>query len=311
MHHYQLFGRVLGSEIEIPELAASEIREDPDWILRCNPVPSRLVHGELLGTDTVTGDVLVRAYRQHAGLRLAFDDTGTFDISGDGREITWWRPHAPTLGDARADLTGRVLAAALHLQGILSLHASAVVLPAGAIGMIAPKRHGKSTLALALVASGARLLTDDTLPVSAGSPPIAHPGLHATRLWPDSAAKVGLGEQIPSTEGEKQLFRALPAERTTQESAPLLALYLLAPVRKLPDGSAVRRARMAPVRSALSMVGHSKLAPLLTGSEGPVLFSRATGLSMQVPVFRLEVVRDLERLDEVVTMMRGWHAAPD
>ncbi len=65
----------------------------------------------------------------------------------------------------RADLLGRVMALAAHADGRLTLHASAVSVAGRAVAFVGPKHAGKSTLALALVRKGARLLTDDTLVV--------------------------------------------------------------------------------------------------------------------------------------------------
>src|SRR5262245_46305873 len=206
MNNYRLFGGVLRSDLDFPELPSAHDRERPTWTLRSIQGNAPEPNGEQLGTDQVNADVRVVLYRQPAGYRMIFDDTGCFDISADGSTITWYRSNDVDTGNARADLTGRVLAAALHARGTTCLHGSAIVLNRQAIGFIAPKRHGKSTLALALVSAGARLLTDDTLPVAAGPPARAYPGLHAARLWPDSAARVSIGHTASADPDEKQLF---------------------------------------------------------------------------------------------------------
>lgn len=325
MHYYRLFGGTLGSDIEIPELECVD-RAHPTWTLLSNVDEVPAVDGEPIGSDTVNGDVQVHMYRRTSGLRMVFDDTGCFDISADGATITWTHRADVSITNARADLTSRVIAAALYASGTVCLHGSAVVPEAEAIGFMAPKYHGKSTLALALVRSGARLLTDDTLPVLPGSPAIASPGLHATRLWPDSAERVGIGTpqavepmQATTEVGDaptnasstlpvpKQLYSALPDAHVTHDAHPLAALYLLSPTREPRDGELVWRTRLSPIESALVMIGHTKLAPLLTKSEAPALFQKAAQLAASVPVYRLNVVRDYDRLDEVVSTIRGWH----
>lgn len=306
MQHYHVFGGVLRSDFEIPELR-SVASVPPTWTLTSEIGETPAVDGELLGSDSVVGDVRVSMYRRAAGLRLAFDDTGTFDLSPDGSAISWTRPPDMKAADARADLTGRVLAAALHAAGTVCLHGSAVVTGGEAIGFVAPKFHGKSTLALALAGAGARLLTDDTLPVVAGTPATACPGLHAARLWPDSAERVGLGRPRDGLDGQKQLFDALPDDHVTHDAVPLGALYLLSPTREPRNGEAVWRTPLSAMESALVLIAHAKLAPLLRRSEAPVLFRQAAELAAAVPVFRLGVVRDLDRLDEVVATIRSWH----
>lgn len=306
MYHYRLFGNVLRSEVDFPELERCDAT-NPRWHLRCltqSPPEASLIP---LGEDVVTGDIRVRMYKCAGGLRLVFDDTGTFDISPDGAVITWYRGPEAKVTDARADLTGRVIAAALHLAGTVSLHASAVVVGGKAIGLIGVKGRGKSTLALALVRGGARLLTDDTLPVRPCTPPEALPGLHATRLWPDSASRVGLGEVHSTAPGEKLLYSQLPADDVTNDPAPLDALYLLAPAKAPIEGSLVARTPLPIVQAALAMVGHSKLAPLLRQGGAAELMKVASDLAASIPVYRLDIVRDLDRLDEVVETLVGWH----
>jgi len=317
MHIYKVFGGTLASDIDIPELTRADA-STPTWTLRSTAGPVPDIEAEPLGSDIVTGDVRVQLYRRADGFRLVFDDTGCFDITGNGSRIDWTHEPAVTMADARADLLSRVIATALYAAGTLCLHGSAVVLTGSdgtslsqSIGFMAPKLHGKSTLALAMVGSGGKLLTDDTLPVAGGRPPIARPGLHATRLWPDSAARVGIGAAMtPATDGAKQLFTGLPAECVTHEEHPLAALYLLAPTREPRDGACAWRTRLSPMESAMALIGHAKLAPLLTGTEAASLFRRAGELAGEVAVYRLNVVRDLDRLDEVVATIRSWHLTP-
>lgn len=308
MYLYRLFGGVLSSDIPVPEL--ERVAEGPStWVLTSSEHGEDEPDGELLGSDVVTGDVKVRLHRQQRGFRLAFDDTGVFDISADGSRIHWTQPPHVSIADARADLTSRVMAVAFHAAGMFCLHASAVVFDMMAVGFLAPKFHGKSTLALGLVRSGARLLTDDTLPVLEGPPARALPGIHATRLWSDSAERLALGEAQPAVAGEKLLFSGMPEDRISHETWPLDALYVLTPVAATADGPAATRTRLSPTQAALLMIAHGKLAPLLNGSEAATVFARAARLSSSVPVYTLRIVRDLDRLEEAVTTIRDWHRA--
>lgn len=309
MNRYRLFGGILATDIDIPELPSiTTVRAT--WRLTSSPPPPDSEAGELLGTDSVTGDVQVRLFRHGKGFRLTFDDTGSFDIAPDGARIHWWRPAGVSLDDARSDLTGRVLAAALHAAETMCLHGSAVVADGTAVAFLAPKFHGKSTTALALVRAGARLLTDDTLPVSReGDVVVARPGLHATRLWRDSAARVALGQAQPAPDGHKQLYSGLPEECVTHDACPLDALYVLAPARADAGRPAAVRTRLAPTQAALLMIAHGKLAPLVRGSESACVFQRAASLASRVPMYRLDLMRDLDRLDEVVETLMGWHRA--
>ncbi|MDQ2929443.1 MAG: hypothetical protein M3Y05_01295, partial [Gemmatimonadota bacterium] len=175
MRDYQLFGGALRSDIEFPELRIVE-SDAPSWTLRSTSLVPDMSCATLLGEAEVIPGCQVRLYRHANGFRFVFDDTGHFDITDSGRDIAWSK--GPNAEDSwvRADVTGRVFAVAMHASGHLCLHGSAVATGGGAIAFLAPKFHGKSTLALALTRAGARLLTDDIVPVDPRTPIQAVPG---------------------------------------------------------------------------------------------------------------------------------------
>lgn len=311
---YEVFGGALRSELPIEDLLPSAAAS-PDWTLSVAPPTSEPV-GELLGADVVYGDVQVRGYRTPDGLALVFDDTGRFDVSRDGTQITWHRPADVVLGAAQADVTGRVLALALHAQGVFTLHASAISAPGGGIAFMAPKHHGKSTLCAALVQAGARALSDDTVPVQSGEAALLRPGLPRLRLWSDSAARF-FGTSVDDAQGaRKHLVDQLDASQLENRPVPFRAAYVLTPVPDLPDGSAVSRERFDSVGATIALMAHAKLGPVLAGSESPVLLALAADIARVVPVYSLKVVRDLDRIPEVTRMLLDWHSgsattAPD
>jgi hypothetical protein len=53
---------------------------------------------------------------------------------------------------------------------------------------------------------------------------------------------------------------------------------------------------------------HAKLAPLLGKEESANLLDHAVAVSMATPVYELAVVRDLDRISEVVDQLMAWHA---
>jgi hypothetical protein len=304
---YDVFGGTLRSEVPLSELPASEAHS-PDWTLRVIDGPA-MPEGELLGTDTVYGETMVRGFRRRDGLGLVFDDTGRFDVSADGSQITWHRPPNVMVASAQADITSRVLALALHAGGVFSLHASAVSINGAGVAFLAPKLHGKSTLCSALVLAGARALSDDTVPVRPGPEPRLSPGLPRLKLWSDSAARLfGVGEDAPGAVRKYQIDQLDPSQVETR-SVPFRAAYVLNSVDGLPDGAAAARDRLDTVSATISLVMHAKLGPLLTGPESPVVLTRAAEIAAVVPVYALHVVRDLERVDEVAKMLFAWHAA--
>ncbi|MGH7627749.1 MAG: hypothetical protein ACREOJ_20835 [Gemmatimonadaceae bacterium] len=306
MPDYAAFGGCLRSELIFPEL-----RERTgcaiDWTLRTAPaVPSRIA-AQQLGESVIAPGCRVRMYRHAHGYRLEYDDTGCYDVSADGRDIVWSRgPTAPS-AVVRSDVTGRVLATALHAGGVFCLHGCAVALQRGAVALLAPRFHGKSTLALALARGGGRLITDDVLPVIVGPPARAIPGMHQVKLWEDSATMMGV-RQRDAGALEKHLVYDFPDAMLMFEPSPLAAIYLLAPaVDAASGGRSCARAPVATTMATMALVRHATLGELMGGSQAAVLLGWATALAQSVPVYRLDVVPGLERLPDVVAQIFAWH----
>jgi len=305
---YRVFGRRLRSELEIPELPADPDGPE-DWTLHVLPAVAGPPHeSQLLGQDEVDTGINVRLFASPSSLWLHFDDTGCFEIAREGTTIRWYAPSAEVAHLAHLDILGRVLATALHAQGMLCLHGSGVCVGDQAIGFLAPKFHGKSTTALALVRAGARLVTDDTLVVKPGIPAMAHPGVHVARLWPDSADRL---IDDPAARAGKQRAKHdvtdLPEGQRMQRPSPLAALYLLSPVKPAPDRPSVERTQLDPMRAALALVGHGKLTALFGGVQGANTLERAIEVARSVPVYQLAIVRDFAKLDHVVSLIGEWH----
>jgi hypothetical protein len=310
MPNYTIFGHFLRSEIVFPELRSVE-DGTPRWTLRVSQRPRVLRSAQLLGKEDLGDGTEVRLYKFAGGYRLEYDDnTGAFDVSKDGGEIVWSSiPGAPE-DLVRLHVIGRVLAAALHAAGLCCLHGSGVALNGTAIGFLAPRFWGKSTLAMALTRAGARLLSDDTLAVHPEDVPLQlWPGVHSVRLWGDSTARIA-GEDPAAGASPfevKRTFARLPQHLLACRPVPLSAIYLLAPHEGQENGPAVRRTPVAAVPAVLSLVGHAKIGALLGKSEAPLVFERAARVASRVPVYRLAFARDFERIGDVVAQLTEWH----
>lgn len=314
MSDYRVLGGCLRSPIDFPELPEIPPAE-PTWELFVSDSAPRNLSSESLGSDPVRGQYSVENFRTSLGYRLVYGDTGVYDILESGSVVRWYppaedgRPWSPSqfMEAVRIDILGRVLALAMHAQGVLCLHGSAVELGGKAITFLAPKFHGKSTLAYALVAAGAGLITDDTVPIVRGKVPMARPGVHAIRMWEDSAAELaGAADSFDMGSFGKLQSRSL-GHRLVDEAVQLEAIYVLLPV---PDGEglpAAQRQALEPLPAALSLVQHAKLGPLLGKTEAVRLLDWAGDLSRSVPVHALRVARDFARLPEVVDFLMSHH----
>jgi len=307
MNSYQVFGGVLRSELEFPELDPAT-RADGDWTLTVTTSPAPDVPlGAPLGEDTVDQGVMVRSYATPAGFRLAYDDTGVFDVTAGGHDIRWHRPAAVDLEAGRLDVLGRVLALALHAEGWLSLHGSAIALAEGAVAFLAPKGNGKSTLAFALMRAGAALMTDDTVVIDSGGPATVRPGVQSVRLFRDSADWLSAPAPIAGTSDIKATFGQLSDDARRLTRAPLAALYLLESVPGGTIAEPLARERLEGPAAVFGLLGQTKIGALLGGAEAPTVFAAVVGLAERSPIYKLRVARDYDRLGVVVERIMAWH----
>jgi hypothetical protein len=208
----------------------------------------------------------------------------------------------------RADLLGGVFSVALHLQGLLCLHGSAVGMGNMAIGFLANKGAGKSTMATALCASGATLITDDMLPVDPKGTPMAWPSMPAVRLLHDSAPHLrhATGQTHPVT--NKYHVNELPPDQVEMRRLELGAIYELAPVPSGVGVPAVERIRVTGPTAVGTLLRNHRAGSAIGGVESMNLFLRACDIVRTVPVYRLQVARDFNRLPQVIEQLKTWHS---
>ncbi|MEP7381812.1 MAG: hypothetical protein ABI910_09015 [Gemmatimonadota bacterium] len=307
MLRFRVFGGLLSAPFPFPELRADEGTAPVDWTLRVESATPTEFSVTPVGRDELAPGVEASLVRTPLGLRLSFDDTGTFDVNDRGATITWYPVAGIDRELVRVDILGRVLAVAVHERGLLSLHGSGVSLGGKGLGFLAPKGSGKSTLALTLSSHGARLLTDDTLPVDPATG-LAFPGVHSVRLWTDAAERFAeLGDWRMGL-SDKRTFDMLPDSLVQHEPVPLGALYELVSVERAAGEALVRRTPLPAAHGVVTLMTHSKLGALMGGVEAMHIFDRCATIAATIPIFRLEVARDLESVDEVGETIARWHS---
>lgn len=303
---YEVYGARLASTWALPELpSAPADGARVQWAFRTVADLPPMQDAALLGEEPLYAAVHARLWRHAQGHRITVDDTGTFDLSADGREVRWEERAEAWPDFVRAHLVGRVLATALFLDGLLPLHGSAVLTAEGVIGFLAPKGFGKSSLAYALVAAGARLVTDDTLPVSPEVPARAWPGVHTLRLRDDALAAATGGTPLLATPDGKRIVGDFDVAQRSHDAAPLAALYLLEPAA--PEAPAATRVLAPPMPAAVGILAHVKIGRMLGAGAAPAMMPRAAAIARTVPVYRLDTPRALVRLPEVAATLLAWH----
>jgi len=331
MPDYVAFGGRLRSDLRFPWLRPAP--PDPaaaTWTLASGVVATPQSGSDLIGEDEIGDGSSVRLYREPDRHVIVYDGLATFELRAD--RITWCAEPGVPAELIRLCVIGRVFASVLHLSGALCLHGGAVELGGRGLAFLAPPGTGKSTLVRALVASGARLAADDSIPVEAGEPSLMRPGIAAMRIGSvrDRAAAEGperseedadevegeiIETRIEPTASEHPLVAAAtakrfvvpPAERAFGEGMiPLGAVYLLSPVAAGAEPAA-RRERLSGAQAMVSLLGNARSGGLAAQSWVPALLERCARLAASTPVYRLEIARDLARVGEVVAEIVGWH----
>lgn len=304
---YSVYGDCLASSMLFPELPISDSTVSR-WAFETSPHLAPMVDATEIGADRIYGEVFARLHAHAHGHRITVDDTGSFELSRDRTHVTWEERAESWPDFVRAHLVGRVLATALYLDGLLPLHASAVESRDGVIAFLAPKGFGKSTLALALTVAGARLVTDDTLPVEPSAAPLAWPGVHSLRVHDDALAAVGSGRPALDTRDGKRIVSELAPHQRMSRRAPLAAIYLIDPV--MPEAGTVTRTVLPAMLAAVGVVAHVKIGRMLGPAAAGPMLERAAVITRSVPVFRLHAPRDLAQLPATAATLLDWHGAP-
>jgi hypothetical protein len=305
---YLAFGSVLESDIAFPDLAVAG-EGDARWHVSRVAELAPMHEPRELGRETIYDAVAATLYKHQGGHRIIVDDTGSFDLLADGKILV--APLA-TASEAfvRAHILGRVLATALHRDGWLPLHASAVLTREGVVAFLGPKGMGKSSLAAAVVEAGARLVTDDTLPCQVSTPPRAWPGIQALRVREDVREALALQGGDPLDVDSRRFLVSLGAERRAQKPEPLAALFLLAPAEDESRAEAAVRTPFAPVLGAAAITAHVKSGAMFGPAAAGTMLARAAQLVHLVPVNQLSIVRDLARLPQVAQTVLDWYGGP-
>jgi hypothetical protein len=192
--------------------------------------------------------------------RLLFADGVQFAVSHDGSAVHADWPALSTIEDAATYLPGSVLAFALRVRGVMSLHASAVCIDGKAVLLVGPAGAGKSTLALALHQRGHPVLSEDVVALQPRADGIgAHSGFPHVRLWPDSAQALGRRtDELPrlARNWDKRYWSLAGAAAFQATPAPIGAVYVLCGRR---DASDVPSLETATARSALlELLAHTR-----------------------------------------------------
>ena len=198
--------------------------------------------------------------------QLHFADGTDFWIDGERRHlwVQWQEPH--TLEDATTYLLGPVLGFLLRLRGVVSLHASAVVIDGRSVALAGPSGVGKSTAAAAFARLGFPILSDDITTLEPSeSDFLVQSDCPRLRLWPESSEMMyGSPEALPRL-SETWEKRFLDLEQHGYQVArhphSLAAVYLLAGEPSSPEAPTVVELSERQALIALVANSYANLSP--------------------------------------------------
>ncbi|MEN8144865.1 MAG: hypothetical protein ABFS14_07925 [Gemmatimonadota bacterium] len=196
---------------------------------------------------------------------------------------------------------GLVLAFWLERAGTVTLHASAVEIDGKAVGFLASKMGGKSSLAATFVQADFSFLTDDFLALrfeedvwwtSSGFPQM--------RMWPDQARHFtdDVDALALVLAGEEKRRVPIAAEAFCSGRNPLAALYI--PERGAETAGQIEIDTLSPRDAVIELVRESFLTRLLesAGLHGRRL-AAFVSLARQVPVRRIRYPNGIDLLPDV------------
>jgi hypothetical protein len=287
-----LYGYRLRTDLPLKALPLADGAGPPDIDLRLGQIPQALDAPIWrspfieIGAD---GDVLMRLsdrarFLVRDGCEIIVDDTAALDMA-----------------DIETFLIGAVSGLLLHQRGDLALHASCVAIGGKAIAITGPSGRGKSTLAAALAAGGATLLTDDICRLLFEDQGVwAVPGSSRLRLWPDAARSLGHVPENLSIGRSDHPKRLLTLPSGAGDPVPLVAILRLGTDPRLDAPSLTRLSGPASVMPTEDLLYRARLGRRL--GRRIALFQGLTRLAGLVPVFSLTRTGDMADLPDLVDL---------
>jgi hypothetical protein len=307
---YVMYGRRVRSEVPLP-LAPLPTADEAscDWLIRrattawSAPVAGVRPIAEDRDPD---GTPLDRFFRVGSDAWLWDAQAGTCHLEPRAQRVTVYPTPDADEDDLGLLLLGPISSFMLHQSGLPNLPASAVVTPYGACAFLGPSTLGKSTLAAGLLRAGARLLTDDILPLDPRPDALyAVPGAPMMKLWPATARHaLGNSESLPRLTGDTQKRRLDLARHPypfVDRPVRLRAIYL--PHRYDPRREGRTDVAVEPfaLRDAvLALLGQTFRGHYLLPHELADLLTVYTRLAREVRVARLRLPHGLEHLGAAV-----------
>ncbi len=302
-HLYRVYGLVVASEVELPELVPA-CDQSPEVEICFGDVPATL-------RNVVNHWSWCIASKNE--FLLTIKDVARYHIA-DGCRITIERRLGLEKGvppaDLRLWLLGSAFGALLHQRGLLPLHVSAVKTPTGVWAFTGESGEGKSTLAgflhrryeWDLVSDDVSVVED----VSVG--PVIQPGPRKLKLWADALTHLDFKDcqKVRDLSNTEKFQLYLPVDSNYQPE-PLHALVILESASDS-DTAIVQRLKGAEAFNAcLGAVYRPYMEKWFKFPEQRI--KELAGLCQRIDVYRFRRPRSLDdferNLQELVSLMNN------
>jgi hypothetical protein len=278
-----------GGDDELGIFVASSVPTPVDPPLReWLPRPDNPFHAKLWQV----GDLSL-LWIEHVGWYTVDAERGLIEIPADADPV------------AREErLWGIPTSLCVIARGDQSLHAASVEIDGRALVFGAPGRHGKTTLAAAFHAAGARLLSEDTTCCRPSEEPAAVPGPAMLRLRRDSHERLRVPDvEIVGEDPDRIHLSIAPQRRGDVSPVPIAGLVLL----RIDDRVRLERGEAAAAVQELWALAFK----MPTDEDRARCFAAITELAGRIPVWNLYRPLAWAALDEVIELMRSSVAETD
>jgi hypothetical protein len=242
---------------------------------------------DVLAEQRVGERSMYTAWRLDDGtVRLRVHGLCDFEIDRSFEHVTW----EATL-DCRPEfvpilVSGTVLSLLLTLRGVCVLHASAVALRRGSVGIVGPSGTGKSTVATQLCAAGGSLVTDDVMAcVIDGNRIRIEGGVSELRLRPKAASLLTQFDEPLVSRATADGRAAIEPPRLHDAPSHLQAIVLPRPTH---DSTDIVFERLDRLAALFELVSNPRIA-LCDTELLAQHFQAASGIIDRVPVIRATI----------------------
>lgn len=298
MRRYHAY--LLRIDADVPLPAPPGKGGEPDLCIRRRPLAIREVDGSyVMDVDGPTPERLIG----NGGDRIV---GGIYDellfVVREGDTILYHVRKPLPEGALQSYLFGVLMSTLLRQRGMLVLHACSVARDGNAVAFVGESGWGKSTLAEYFCQRGYTLLSDDVLAIDASGDarPQVIPGYPQIRLRTEAGRHLRPDfDDLPRVNA-KQAKRFTTPTAFPEAPVPLRQVYLLDPTY----AEATRREPVEKRGALLRLVHHTRATNLVKAPAfQSQLFQQCEQVVRHVPVHRLHRARDLDRLDEIYTLV--------